>query len=117
MILFRKLVSTTLSSRTEFYSTVGLEAWSGHGGDRIYKKLQQLLKRLGAGIPGAGEVVGEEMAKISRGKAKTPTPTKAKTGISADQTGTPTPTKKGGKKRKIESEEEQEEEEEEVKEE
>jgi len=45
---------------------------------------------VGAGIPGAKEVVNEELAKIGRsGKGKTPTPTK-----------------KGGKKRKIETEDE-----------
>ena len=52
------------------------------------------MRKVGAGIPGAKEVINEELAKIGRGgggKGKTPNPTK-----------------KGGKKRKVESEEEEE---------
>ena len=51
------------------------------------------MRKVGTGIPGAKEVVNEELAKIGRsGKGKPPTPTK-----------------KGGKKRKVETEEEDEE--------
>ena len=94
MTLFRQLVASTLASRATFYSNPDLAPWSSNGGDRINKKIQQLLRRVGAGIPGAKEVVNEELAKIGRGgggKGKTPTPTK-----------------KGGKKRKVESEDEKE---------
>ena len=92
MTLFRQLVASTLASRATFYTNPDLAPWSSNGGDRINKKIQQLLRKVGAGIPGAKEVVTEELAKIGRGgggKGKTPTPTK-----------------KGGKKRKVESEEE-----------
>jgi hypothetical protein len=95
--LFRQLVASALASRGTFYSDPDLAPWSSNGGDRINKKIQQLLKKVGAGIPGAKEVVTEELAKIGRGgggKGKNPTST---------------PTKKGGKKRKVESEEEDEE--------
>jgi hypothetical protein len=91
--LFRQLVASTLASRATFYSDPDLAPWSSNGGDRINKKIQQLLRKVGAGIPGAKEVVTEELAKIGRGgggKGKTPTPTK-----------------KGGKKRKVESEDEE----------
>jgi hypothetical protein len=86
--LFRQLVASALASRATFYSNPDLAPWSSNGGDRINKKIQQLLRKVGAEIPGAKEVVTEELAKIGRGgggKGKTPTPTK-----------------KGGKKRKVE---------------
>lgn len=116
MIVFRKMVSKILSSRSEFYSEPSLGPWAGHGGDKINKKIQQILKKAGSAIPGAGGVVDEEMAKI-KGKKGTATPTPAKKGLKTNPTPTSTPSKKGGKKRKIEGEEEEEEKEEEVKEE
>jgi hypothetical protein len=64
--LFRKLVSNALHHRAEFYADPSLAAWSSNGGDKINKKLQQLLKKFEASIPGAGEVVNQEVAKYVR---------------------------------------------------
>ena len=52
--LFRAIVSNTLASRSVLYTTPELAQWSKNGGDSINKKIQQLLKKLGSNIPGAG---------------------------------------------------------------
>jgi hypothetical protein len=85
------------------------------------------LKKVGGGIPGAGGVVDEDMAKISRGKKdKTPTATPTKNRVGKMTSSTPPSSKKGSrklvpptpglshkgdKKRKVESEDEEEDEE------
>ena len=108
MVVFRKIVTVALSSRPSFYAEPALAPWAGHGGERINKKIQQILKKAGSAIPGAGGVVEEEMAKM-KGKKGTPTPIPTKKRGKNNQTSAPTPTKKGGKKRKVESEDEEEE--------
>ena len=101
------MVDKILSSRSEFYAEPSLGPWAGHGGDRINKKIQQILKKAEGAIVGAGGVLDEEMAKM-KGKKGTPTPTPTKKAL--NQTTATTPTKKGEKKRKVEVEEEDEEE-------
>ena len=101
------MVNKILSSRSEFYAEPSLGPWAGHGGDRINKKIQQILKKAEGAIAGTGGVVDEEMAKM-KGKKGTPTPTPTKKAL--NQTTATTPTKKGEKKRKVEVEEEDEEE-------
>jgi hypothetical protein len=104
------MVSKILSSRSEFYAEPSLGPWAGHGGDKINKKIQQILKKAEGAITGAGGVVDEEMIKVKGKKGtSTPTPTPTKKGGKINQTSAPTPTKNGGKKRKVESEEEEEE--------
>jgi hypothetical protein len=104
------MVSKILSSRSEFYAEPSLGPWAGHGGDRINKKIQQILKKAEGAIAGAGGVVDEEMIKVKGKKGtSTPTPTPTKKGGKINQASALTPTKKGGKKRKVECEEEEEE--------
>jgi len=105
------MVNKILSSRSEFYAEPSLGPWAGHGGDRINKKIQQILKKAEGAIAGTGGVVDEEMAKMKGKKGTpTPTPTPTKKGAKLNQTTATTPTKKGGEKRKVGVEEEDEEE-------
>jgi hypothetical protein len=71
------MVRTILLSRAGLYATPELEQWSKNSGCRINQKIQQLLKKFGASIPGAAEVVAEETAALT-GTKKSSTPTKPK---------------------------------------
>lgn len=68
-----------LATRPTFYAEPALDQWAGNRGSNINNKLQQLLKKFGNTIPGAAEVVKEEVAALSN-KKNTPTkpPTKPK---------------------------------------
>ncbi|WWC62014.1 uncharacterized protein I303_104601 [Kwoniella dejecticola CBS 10117] len=68
LILLRSIVLSTLSNRASFYSTPGLEGVNEHGGDRIHKKIQQLLKQLCGTVPGGQGIVEEVMKDIKRTK-------------------------------------------------
>ena len=75
------MVSTTLAARSQYYAEPNLAPWSSNSGDKINKKLQQMLRKLGSQIPGAGGVVDEVLAKMSKGKGKkekTQSPEKSK---------------------------------------
>jgi hypothetical protein len=85
-VLFRGIVRTVLATRPTFYVEPALGPWAGNRGSNINNKLQQLLRKFGATIPGAAEVVKEEVAALS---AKKNTPTK------------PKPTTPKSKKRKV----------------
>lgn len=71
VILFRKMVATILISRSEIYTTPELAQWSSNGGNSINKKIQQLLTRFGKLIPGAEQIVKEEVANLTS-KKKSP---------------------------------------------
>jgi hypothetical protein len=75
VVLFRGIVRTVLATRPTFYAEPALSQWAGNGGSNINNKLQQLLRKFGNSIPGAAEVVKEEVAALS---AKKNTPTKPK---------------------------------------
>jgi len=87
------MVRTILASRSTLYGELDLQPWSKNGGSAINQKIQQLLKKFGATIPGATEVVKEEVAALSSKKS---TPTKAKALV--------TPR---GKKRKVKTEDDE----------
>ena len=93
VVLFRAMVRTILASRSTLYGELDLQPWSKNGGSAINQKIQQLLKKFGATIPGATEVVKEEVAALSSKKS---TPTKAKALV--------TPR---GKKRKVKTEDDE----------
>jgi hypothetical protein len=80
IILFRVLVRTALATRPVFYAEPALERWSGNRGSNINNKIQQLLEKFGATVPGAADVVKEEVAALSNKKS---TPTQSKTKSSA----------------------------------
>jgi hypothetical protein len=75
VILFRAMVQALLASRSTLYAEPALQPWSPNGGSKINVKIQQLLKRFEGTVPGAAEVVKEEVAALS---AKRNTPTKPK---------------------------------------
>lgn len=95
--VFRKIVADTLAARSQHYANPSLAPWSGHGGDTINKKIQQLLKKLGSQIPGASQVFNEEMNRLSKKKGKS--------GKADSTRATPSP-KKRKRAVKVESEEE-----------
>jgi hypothetical protein len=68
------MVQTILASRVGIYETPELQPWSNNGGSKINQKIQQLLKKLGSTIPGAAEIVAEEVAALTKTKKST-TPT------------------------------------------
>jgi hypothetical protein len=80
------MVIAILTSRSSIYASPDLTDWSGNGGDKINKKIQQLLNNLGTNIPGAEQVVKEEVAKLSKKKGS---PAKEKNGST-----TPSPKKR-----------------------
>ncbi|WWC89278.1 uncharacterized protein L201_004199 [Kwoniella dendrophila CBS 6074] len=69
LILLREMAHSLLINRSTFYSTPGLKGVNEHGGDRINKKIQQLLKSLCCTIPG-GEKLVEEVLKEMKTKNK-----------------------------------------------
>lgn len=75
VILFRAMVQALLASRSTLYAEPALHPWSPNGASKINVKIQQLLKRFEATVPGAAEVVKEEVAALS---SKKNTPTKPK---------------------------------------
>ena len=89
--LVRGMVATILSSRPAIYERPELVEVANNGGSRINQKAQQLLKTLAKSVPGAEDVVAEELAKLGRGK-KTPTK-KASGGEDGDKC-TPSPSAK-----------------------
>jgi hypothetical protein len=80
------MVQALLASRSTLYAEPALQPWSPNGASKINVKIQQLLKRFEGTVPGAAEVVKEEVAALS---AKKNTPTK------------PQPTTPKSKKRKV----------------
>ena len=100
--VYRNIIRIILSSRPEIYASPNLSEVNNNGGDRINKKVQQILKKMadGSGLPGAGGMIQEEIAKLGRMK-KGPgggvgsAPSSPKKG-----NGKPSP----GKKRKVEEE-------------
>ena len=89
--LLRVLVQTILAGRPAIYATPQLAEVNKNGGDRINKKIQQILKKMleANGVEDASGLVQDEVAKVGRSKkgpGGTPSPKK-------------TPTK--GKKRKM----------------
>ena len=95
------MVREILACRPTLYTEAGLEDWSSNRGSNINKKIQLLLKKFGAGIPGAADVVAEEVAALTKNKKVTPTKPK-----------TATPKTSASKKRKVVKSEEGSEEEE-----
>jgi hypothetical protein len=102
-----------LAARGEIYGNPSLADWSSNHGDKINKKLKQLLQKFGNLIPGAEDIVAEEVAKLSGGK-KGATPKKAKlAAVEDDGSTTPSP-KKRKRVTKIESVQDEEHESDEV---
>lgn len=103
IVVFRHIVAVTLSTRSELYRHPDLADWSLNRGDRINKKVQQLLKKFGTTIPNASDIVAEEVAKMSSGKKGTTTPKKMRKavgqeveveGSSTSPPSTPSPSKR-----------------------
>jgi hypothetical protein len=69
------MVQALLASRSTLYAEPALQPWSPNGASKINVKIQQLLKRFEGTVPGAAEVVKEEVAALSNKKN---TPTKPK---------------------------------------
>ncbi|WRT66418.1 uncharacterized protein IL334_003374 [Kwoniella shivajii] len=90
--VIRGIIKSTLSNRSEIYSYPALSGVSDNGGDRINKKIQQILKKLCDTYPGFQGMVEEEVKNMAKGKS---------TG-----NGTPSPKKNGStpKKRKVKDE-------------
>nr|XP_019011134.1 uncharacterized protein I206_04446 [Kwoniella pini CBS 10737]OCF49915.1 hypothetical protein I206_04446 [Kwoniella pini CBS 10737] len=82
--LLRAIVRITLQNRPTIYATSILQEVNNNGGDRINKKIQQLLKKLCESQVGSQDIVGEEVKKI--GKSRN------------ENTGTPSPKKQNGDK-------------------
>jgi hypothetical protein len=68
--LTRILVANTLTSRSSLYASPELQAFSGNGGNKINQKIQQLLRKWCAMVPGAETIVDEEVKKLSGGKSR-----------------------------------------------
>jgi hypothetical protein len=81
------MVQALLASRSTLYAEPALQPWSPNGASKINVKIQQLLKRFEGTVPGAAEVVKEEVAALST-KKKPPTKPKS-------------PATPKGKKRKV----------------
>lgn len=84
----RAIVQTIIADRPAIYATPDLADINGNGGDRINKKISQVLKKMleANGVAAGGAMVSEEVARLSRSKkgentAASPkkTPTKGKT--------------------------------------
>ncbi|KAL1411521.1 hypothetical protein Q8F55_002482 [Vanrija albida] len=72
LLVVRHVVASALAARPALYAQPGLSGVSNNGGDRINKKLQQVLGQLTKQFPGAEAVIKEEVAKhSSRGKTGT----------------------------------------------
>lgn len=95
-VLFRHIVRAALTSRQEMYRDPALEAYSANSGNAINGKLQQLLRKF-SGIPGAADIVAQEVADLKNKKA---TPTKPAVTI--------LPATPKSKRRKVAKEEEEE---------
>jgi hypothetical protein len=67
LAVIRGIISNTLISRPTFYAIPELSNVANNRGDRINKKLQQVLKSMAAGV-GAEGMVAEELAKLGRTK-------------------------------------------------
>ncbi|WVW83962.1 hypothetical protein I302_105985 [Kwoniella bestiolae CBS 10118] len=70
-ILIRGIIRHCLHHRSELYQLPGLEGVSDHGGDRINKKVQQILKKVCEIYPNVkAGVVEEEMKLLSNVRSK-----------------------------------------------
>lgn len=65
-----------MASRPALYALPELKPVSNNRGDRINKKLQQLLRKLEDAVPGAAGMVAQEVGKL--GKSRSASPKKAK---------------------------------------
>lgn len=67
----RHVVAASLASRATLYADPHLSGVNHNGGDRVNKKLQQVLGMLVRQFPEAGDMIKEEVARHSaRGKAE-----------------------------------------------
>lgn len=91
----RAIVQTIIANRPAIYATPELADVNNNRGDRINKKIHQVLEEMldANGVADAGAMVGGEIAKSKRAMRATPSPKK-------------TPTK--GKKRKAKDEDDEE---------
>lgn len=67
LAVLRSIVQSTLSSRSTIYASDDLAEVNNNGGDRINKKIQQILGKLVSTYPGAENMVKEEVGKMGRG--------------------------------------------------
>lgn len=70
------MVQTLLASRPGLCSNPALAPWSGNYGSKINQKIQALLKKFGSTIPGAADIVNEEVSLLAQAK-KSATPVKS----------------------------------------
>ncbi|ORY21100.1 hypothetical protein BCR39DRAFT_570042 [Naematelia encephala] len=90
--LVRGMISTILSNRIDFRSIPDLEPVGNNGGDRINKKLIQILTRMADQYPGCQGAVKELVAVTGRKRKESNTPSPTKQRNSSETT--PSPTKK-----------------------
>ncbi|WVQ99440.1 hypothetical protein IAU59_006575 [Kwoniella sp. CBS 9459] len=70
-ILLRGMITHVLLNRSTFYAIPKLSGVADHGGDRINKKLQQVLKKVCDAHPGANGLVEDVMKGLKGSKAST----------------------------------------------
>ncbi|WWC89276.1 uncharacterized protein L201_004197 [Kwoniella dendrophila CBS 6074] len=102
--VIRAIIQTTLINRSTIYSLPSLQGVSDNGGDRINKKIQQILKKMCDSYPGSQGIVEEEVKNVSKNKNNSKTTPSPKN--------SPKKSPKN-KKRKVEQEDEEDEKEDE----
>ncbi|GFZ43878.1 hypothetical protein JCM24511_01598 [Saitozyma sp. JCM 24511] len=75
--VLRGIISSTLASRPALYALPELKPVSNNRGDRINKKLQQLLRKLEDAVPGAAGMVAQEVGKLGKRGSASPKKVKA----------------------------------------
>lgn len=63
------MVAAVMAARPQMYSNPELAPWSGNYGNLINGRIKQMLQRFAKNIPGAEQIVAEEVAKKSKGKS------------------------------------------------
>ncbi|KAK8864444.1 hypothetical protein IAR55_001693 [Kwoniella newhampshirensis] len=67
--LIRGMVVNILTNRSDLYKIPDLQGVSDNGGDRVNKKVMQILKKLCGQYPGAEQMVDEEVKKLKGSKS------------------------------------------------